>query len=177
MANNYSDRTVYPFIGLFYQVEETSIVIERASSEHLKEIEELERDCFSREAFSRRQIRYLIKSPSVTALVATLKGSVAGYIICVGRRDSSSGRIYTFCVRPEYRRKKIASRLLMELEKECLLKVINRLTLEVGEDNIAAYGFYNKNGFAELYKIPGYYSDGSTALKMEKFIKEAVLQD
>lgn len=170
------------------EVGETSIVFERASLKHLKEIEELERNCFSREAFSLKQIRYLIKSPSAISLVATLKGSVVGYIICVGRRpslapkgrrmgrDSSSGRIYTFCVRPECRRKKIASRLLAELEKECLLKGINRLTLEVGEDNIAAYRFYKKNGFAELYKIPGYYSDGSTALKMEKFIKAAVLQ-
>lgn len=150
---------------------------ERASLRHLSAIEGLEKKYFQGDAFSRRRIRYLLESPNATSFVATLKDEVIGYIIGVSHRGSGTGRIYTFCVREDYRGKNVASRLLMELESALDRKGINYLTLEVKEGNIAAYRFYTKSGFLEVGRLAGYYSDGSTAVKMEKSIGHPIIKD
>jgi [ribosomal protein S18]-alanine N-acetyltransferase len=41
---------------------------------------------------------------------------------------------------------------------------VNRLLLEVREDNAAAISFYARHGFAELGRRARYYRDGTTAL-------------
>lgn len=140
----------------------------KASIEHLSEIEALERDNFYEEAFSRKQIRYLLKSPNSVAIVATADGYLVGYIIGMCRKVSNTCHICTFCLSEDFRHKNIASELLSELEKACVLKGISHLTLEVSEGNVPAQKFYVKSGFIESKRLPGYYGDGSTAIKMEK---------
>ncbi|MFQ5956729.1 MAG: GNAT family N-acetyltransferase [Candidatus Brocadiales bacterium] len=145
-----------------------SIRYKKASPEHISVIEVFERDNFKEEAFSRRQISYHIKSPNSVAIVATSDGNIIGYIIGALRRRYKTCNICTFCLREDYRHRNVASGLLHKLEKECVLKSINRLDLEVKESNIPARKFYKKSGFIESRKLPGYYSDGATAIEMEK---------
>ncbi len=153
----------------------------RASLEDVPQIEEMEEEYFAEEAFGRRQIRYLIQSPNTIALTACSNSKVLGYIMGLGRRGSSVVRIYTFCVRKDYRRKGIGTSLLHRLERECQVWFrpqadkaskggVFSLILEVGESNFAALKFYKDNGFVEFSRIPGYYTDGTTAIRMRKII-------
>lgn len=151
-----------------------TIRYEKASLEHLSGIEALERGYFHEEAFSRGQIRYLLKSPDSIAIIATVDDSLVGYIIGILRGRSRTCNICTICLREDLRHRNIASELLSELEKGCMLKGINRITLEVKEDNIPAQKFYRKSGFVESRKLSGYYSDGSTAIKMEKSLPQLI---
>ena len=162
-----------------------SIRYRRTSFEDVSQIEEMEEAYFSEEAFGRRQIRYLLQSPNAIALTAeeggrfgrahgrspaASNGKVLGYIIGLGRRGSSAVRIYTFCVRRDYRLKGIGTSLLQRLERECQRRGVSSLILEVGEGNSSAQRFYKRNGFMEFYRTPGYYSDGTTAVRMRKAI-------
>lgn len=147
-----------------------TIRYKKASVEHLSGIEVLERDNFCEEAFSRKQIKYLLKSPNSVAIVATADGSLVGYIIGMHRRVSNTCHICTLCLHVDFRHRNIASRLLSELEKACILKGVSHLTLEVREDNLPALRLYKKSGFIESERVAGYYSDGSTAIKMEKHL-------
>ncbi|MFQ5861733.1 MAG: GNAT family N-acetyltransferase [Candidatus Brocadiales bacterium] len=151
-----------------------NIRYEKASPEHLSEIEALEKDHFHEEAFSRRQIGYLLKSPDSVAIVATADGSLVGYIIGTLHRRSRTCNICTFCLQEDFRHRNVASELLSRLEKECVPKGVNRLALEVKEGNISAQKFYSKSGFVESQKLPGYYKDGSTAIKMEKTLTQLI---
>ena len=47
---------------------------------------------------------------------------------------------------------------------------VDRLLLEVREDNAGAVVFYEKHGFVELDRRPGYYRDGATAIVMQRVI-------
>lgn len=162
-----------------------SIRYRRTSLEDVSQIEEMEEAYFLEEAFGRRQIRYLLQSPNAIALTAeeggrfgraygrspaASNGKVLGYIIGLGRRGSSAVRIYTFCVRKDYRLKGIGASLLQRLERECRRRGVSSLILEVGEGNSSALRFYKRNGFVEFYMTPGYYSDGTTAVRMRKVI-------
>ncbi len=158
------------------------------SLEDVSQIEEMEEAYFLEEAFGRRQIRYLLQSPNAIALTAeeggrsgwartpqagspaASNGKVLGYIIGLGRRGSSAVRIYTFCVRKDYRLRGIGTSLLQRFERECQRRGVSNLILEVGEGNSSALGFYKRNGFVEFSSIPGYYTDGTTAVRMRKVI-------
>lgn len=157
----------------------------RTSLEDVSQIEEMEGAYFLEEAFGRRQIRYLLQSPNAIALTAeeggrfgwahgrgpaASNGKVLGYIIGLGRRGSSVVRIYTFCVRRDYRLKGIGTSLLQRLERECQRRGVSSLILEVGEGNSSALRFYKRNGFVEFFRTPGYYSDGTTAVRMRKVV-------
>ena len=166
-----------------------SIRYRSTSLADVSQIEEMEEAYFLEEAFGRRQIRYLLQSPNAIALTAEAgcrsvwahppqagspaasNGKVLGYIIGLGRRGSSAVRIYTFCVRKDYRLKGIGTSLLQRLERECQRRGVSNLVLEVGEDNSSARRFYKRNGFVEFSSIPGYYSsDDTTAVRMRKAI-------
>lgn len=165
-----------------------SVRYRRTSLEDVSQIEEMEGIYFLEEAFGRRQIRYLLQSPNAIALTAeecgrfgrahspqagspaASNGKVLGYIIGLGRKGSSAVRIYTFCVRKDYRLKGIGTSLLQRLERECQRRGVSSLILEVGEGNSSAQRFYKRNGFVEFYRTPGYYSDGTTAVRMRKAI-------
>ena|SRR3990167_3006561 len=147
------------------------------SLEDVSQIEEMEEAYFLEEAFGRRQIRYLLRSPNAIALTAeaggpasSSNGKVLGYIIGLGRRGSSAVRIYTFCVRKDYRLKGIGTSLLQRFERECQRRGVSNLVLEVGEGNSSALRFYKRNGFVEFFRTPGYYSDRTTAVRMRKAI-------
>lgn len=149
-----------------------TIKYEKASLGHIPAMENFERHYFYNEAFSRRQLLYLLRSPNSIAISATADGSLVGYVIGTLRKRYKVCNICTFCIQEDFRRKNIASELLSELEKECVHKDINRLTLEVREDNIPALKFYRKSGFVEFKKLPKYYKNGFTAIRMEKFLEK-----
>ncbi|HHT9119780.1 MAG TPA: GNAT family N-acetyltransferase [Candidatus Hypogeohydataceae bacterium YC41] len=144
----------------------------RASIEDISQIEEMEELYFPTEAFGRRQIRYLLQSPNAVTLVACSDSKVLGYVIGVGRRGSPTVRIYTFCVREDYRQKGIGTSLLQRLEWECQKMGLHHLILEVGDYNLPAIKFYTKNGFVEFSRIPEYYRNGTTAIRMKKTITQ-----
>lgn len=147
----------------------------RATLEDIPQIEELEKENFPKEAFGRRQIKYLLQSPNAIALTAYSNHKVLGYVIGMGRMGSLAVRIYTFCVRKDYRLKGIGTSLLTMLEEECRKRGIRYLTLEVGEYNLIALRFYQKNGFLEYYRVPAYYRDGTTAIRMKKAITKQTM--
>ena len=60
-------------------------------------------------------------------------------------------------VRPENRRKGLASRMLHELETEAITNQNNQLWLDVHAENVPALELYKKFGFKEMTRRKGYY--------------------
>jgi len=137
------------------------IKIETASIRLLDKLYEIEIQCFNQEAFTKRQIGYLLADYNTIGLVAKVDGETAGFIISRVEieNDTLHGHIITINVTPAYRRKGIASKLLQETEAILKGKGITECNLEVREDNLAALRLYQNSGYKKIGRLEKYYAD------------------
>jgi len=135
------------------------IKIETASIRLLDALYEIEEQCFDQEAFTKRQISYLLTDYNAIALVAKADSVVAGFIIAQVEIENNTlfGHIITINVAATNRRKGIATKMLQEIETILKQKSINEVHLEVREDNSAALKLYQKSGYQKIGRLEKYY--------------------
>jgi ribosomal-protein-alanine acetyltransferase len=134
------------------------VKIETATIKLLDTLCRIEEQCFSEEAFTKRQIAYLLTDYNTIALVAKVNSDVAGFIIAQIETDETDfGHIITINVAPSYRRKSIGSKMLCEIEGLLRQRGIKECRLEVREDNSAAIKLYHKLGYQTMGKLERYY--------------------
>lgn len=147
---------------------ETEFVITPALPEHLNGIMEIETLCFAEEAFSRRQMAYLISKAKGAFYVICSKlqhascntPQVVSYISLVSRSNASNLRIYSLAVHPCAREHHLATALLNKSVEYALSHNLRSITLEVHTTNKAALALYTKSGFQIITTKPGYYHNG-----------------
>ena len=124
---------------------------------------EIEKQCFSCEAFSKQQIAYLLADYNAVGLEARVGEELVGFVI--GRIDVNRtmpfGHIITLDVLPAYRRRGIAKQLMRSIEAVFHERGIKECRLEVREDNEAALGLYHKLGYDQIGKMESYYGNGN----------------
>lgn len=135
------------------------IKIETASLKLLDRLFEIEEQCFDQEAFTKRQIAYLLTDYNTIALVAKADNDITGFIIAQEEIDDNIlyGHIITINVALTYRRKGIATKLLKEIEEIFKQKGITECHLEVREDNKAAVKLYQNSGYQKIGRLEKYY--------------------
>lgn len=79
-----------------------------------------------------------------------------------------SARILILGVVKERERQRIGTRLLLAFIRQCMVKNVNTITLEVRVSNAAAIQFYKKFGFYVVNIIPDYYKDGEDGYLMRR---------
>jgi ribosomal protein S18 acetylase RimI-like enzyme len=142
----------------------------RANLLDLFPIEQMEKDCFSAEAFNRHTIKNLLINPKSIIIKAT---TPSGEIIGITKKENNSpaGKIHSLCVLEKYREKGIATHLVQLLEDEFYLQGIKKFKLEVSTSNTIAQRFYKRHGYRRTDAIlPEFYNDGSDAFVMSKYI-------
>lgn len=124
------------------------------TKDHVSQVADLERLCFSA-PWSENAISAEIGNPLSCWLVAVDGQTVAGYVgsqAVMGEAD-----MMNIAVRPDYRKLGIGRNLVKKLIA-CLKDRGNyQLFLEVRVSNEAAIGLYQKMGFIEVGRRPGYY--------------------
>jgi ribosomal-protein-alanine N-acetyltransferase len=133
--------------------------IEDASIKHLDKLFEIEQQCFTNEAFTKRQIAYLLTDYNTISLIAKTNNQITGFIITQieNQQNKTIGHIITINVSPPYRRKGIAQKLLNQTETILKNRKINETHLEVRQDNIAAINLYQKQGYKKIEELKNYY--------------------
>lgn len=145
----------------------TPPVIVRAKLAWLGEIAHLETATFPEgDAFPRRNLRHQLQSPQADFLVFRRHRQLGGYGTVLYRRGSVQARLYNLVVAPCFRGNGDAKALMAALMAAARRRHCTEMVLEVRQDNHPAIAFYRKFGFAEFAQIPGYYHDGTTALRM-----------
>ena len=125
------------------------------TADHLDEVAELERICFST-PWSRNMLAEELDNYLSAFLVALDDNDkVAGYAGLQAVLDE--GYITNVAVRPEYRRQGIASELLEVFRRFGEGNHMAFLTLEVRASNTAARALYQKHGYAEVGCRKNYY--------------------
>ena len=121
---------------------------------HVAPIAALEKLCFS-DPWSENSVASELKNPLSLWLVAmegeTLVGYIGSQTVC-GETD-----MMNVAVHPDFRRRGIAVKLIDSLLRELKNRGSQSLTLEVRASNEGAIALYEKLGFAQVGRRPGYY--------------------
>jgi ribosomal-protein-alanine N-acetyltransferase len=139
-------------------------------SDQLNELVKLNLRCFRNgENYTRQTFKFLFNEPNTLAYKAATNDRMIGYLFAIVQQEGLA-HITTLGVDPEFRRRGIASKLLIHLENRLRAKNINTIALEVRLSNHSARRLYLRHGFAVTQRISNYYSDGEDCLLMIKAI-------
>ncbi|WP_295936010.1 N-acetyltransferase [uncultured Alistipes sp.] len=144
----------------------TGVEIRLATIADLDAITRIEQECFSADAFSRRQLAYMIAHAKGACFVAAADKEIYGYIALLKRTGSANVRIYSIAVASAARGLGIGQALLDRIVEYARTQNARQLSLEVSVDNTAARALYLKNGFVLSSRLPNYYDNGTDGLRM-----------
>lgn len=138
--------------------------------EHIEQIEQLEKQCFS-VPWSRQALTSQLPDDMHIFIAAfDDDGNVLGYVGLMYVLDE--GYISNVAVSPERRRLGIADRLISTLVERANEKNLSFVTLEVRQSNAPAIELYKKNGFSNVGLRKNYYSKPTEdAILMTRFLK------
>ena len=97
--------------------------------------------------------------------VAEDDGYVVGYVLFWIKYENE-GHIISLAVDKDYQRKQAGTKLLLKAINVLSLFKINKILLEVNENNEGAIEFYKKFNFEVDRKVPHYYNNGDGAIVM-----------
>lgn len=119
------------------------MIIKNMEKSDVPFVAEIEKECFSM-PWSEQAFYDELENPYGVTLVAVVEGTVAGFL---NVRDVL-GEIYinNIAVKRNYRRRGIAQKLLLELEK----RAYDFITLEVRESNESAIKLYEKMDYKRV---------------------------
>jgi ribosomal-protein-alanine N-acetyltransferase len=141
--------------GITYMSEKRPVRIVPMNADHLDEVAELERICFST-PWSRNMLAEELENALSAFLVALDdSGRVVGYAGLQVVLDE--GYITNVAVRPECRRQGVAGKLLQVFIDFAQGNRLAFLTLEVRASNYGAIALYGSRGFRSVGRRRNYY--------------------
>lgn len=143
------------------------------NEDYINELVELEKICFE-DPWSLNMFLGDLRSADTCYFgVFNENGSLIGY--CGMWMTVDGGEITNVAVRPDYRRKGIASSLVDNLIKICKVNNLFFINLEVRESNCKAISLYNKLGFEKVGLRKNYYKNPTeNAVLMTKNLDERI---
>lgn len=108
------------------------------------------------EAWNRQQVSDALTTPNTHLLVAPSQTAGEGDGFLLSRAAPGEEELLLLAVRPECRRRGVASRLLEEFKKAAEARGAERLFLEVRVNN-PAQDFYRLHGFQQIGRRRDYY--------------------
>ena len=116
--------------------------------------------------WSKKQWANEFKKEGTKIFGLSLENYVIG--ICVLQFVLDEAHINYFVINQKYRKRGFGSYFMSDLIKKCHKLNVNRLLLEVSQNNLIAENFYNRFDFYTVGTRKNYYKDGSNALLKEK---------
>lgn len=150
-----------------------SISIEKAKVDDLDALYEIEKECFTIEAFSKRQIASLLRRSNSISLLAKINDEVVGFLIALIHKINNEkiAHIITLDVAVKARRKRVGLRMFENLDRILEKNEVKVCYLEVRVDNKAARKFYRKLGYVETEMIRNFYCSGKDGIRMRKILQ------
>jgi ribosomal protein S18 acetylase RimI-like enzyme len=137
-----------------------------------RELLALERRCFARDPWPWMDVLAALTFPDTVRFKAIGRegvngGGPVGFVIGDRRASQRVGWIASIGVDPDYQRRGLGWRLLLACERALNMPCL-RLTLR--PSNQGARALYDRAGYVEIDRLPGYYLDGEDGIVMEKLV-------
>lgn len=120
--------------------------IENLQEEHINEINNI---------WTRKELNDHINKKTSFSRISKHGKKIVGFSISLYSENFMD--VFLIFVAPKFRRRGIAQNFLKDIKKFCKLHLINKIILEVNEDNQAANILYQKFGFKIVGKRKDYY--------------------
>ena len=143
----------------------TGVGIEPASLHDLGALRRLEQVCFPKDAWPLLDLVSVLTFRGVIRLKAVSEKQMIGFIAGDVRRAEGVAWISTVAVLPEFQGRGIGGSLMQACE---VLIPVERVRLCVRPSNEVAIRLYEKLGYTRIGEWTKYYTDGESALVMEK---------
>jgi ribosomal-protein-alanine acetyltransferase len=124
----------------------------------------IEQVSFAGDAYPESLFRLYAADRRTLFLVAQTTDGVAGYIIA--RVDRWGAEIVSLAVHPSARKRGIGRVLLTAAVSRMRRQKAHSIRLMVHSNNTTAALFYRQQGFRPVGRVPDYYEDGGTAIRM-----------
>jgi [ribosomal protein S18]-alanine N-acetyltransferase len=124
----------------------------------------IERASFGGDAYPESLFRLYAADRRSMFLVAETPDGAVGYIII--RVDRWGAEIVSFAVHPSARKRGIGRTLLLAGMRHMAKENARSIRLMVHVNNVSAASFYRRQGFRSIGRVPEYYEDGGTAIRM-----------
>lgn len=151
---------------------EQSIHIEFARLSDAREISRLSRDEIEYGLgwhYTERKIAQIIRNKSKNVIAARFGEDLAGFAIMTYRREQAN--LDLLAVRQDYRRMRVATRLILWLEKVALTAGAFNVFVQLRETNTGAFKLYEKLGFQRLDRLPKFYRGIEDGIVMAKSLR------
>ena len=152
-------------------MDEQEFKIQTAALSDLNHLRELEKICFKDDAWPLIELIAVLALPGLVRLKIDSRDQMVAFIGGDAQRSEGVGWITTVGVRPEYRRHKLATRLIEACEIEMKMPAVR---LSVRRSNLSAQYLYEGLGYKFVDSWSKYYEDGEDALIMEKTLQKSV---
>lgn len=116
--------------------------------------------------WSEEELREFLRAESSLCLVAVRQDRVVGSVLYRSVLDEAE--LLRLAVLRHHRRRGVAGELLQAAEGGLRERGVAHCHLEVRADNLAARSFYERSGWSESGRRPGYYPDGVDAVLMDR---------
>ncbi|MDD2387758.1 MAG: N-acetyltransferase [Bacteroidales bacterium] len=134
------------------------------------EISQLETNNFAMDAFSQRQIKYLITKAKSFFVVAENNNKIVASMVLLNRQNYSNLRLYSIVVDEKFRGHGVARQLMDYAITKAVKLNKKAISLEVRIDNFNAIVFYERYGFIKSSILKSYYEDETDAWRMNLFL-------
>lgn len=124
----------------------------------------LEKACFGRDAWTLPDLVFALLGPGVR-LKAVADDQLVGFVMGEPKPAEKFAWIATLGVHPDYQRRGIATRLLLEVEARLSVPTIK---LTVRQTNAGAIALYRRFGYKDVGRWERYYAGGEAGIVMEK---------
>lgn len=145
--------------------------LRRGVPSDLSALVHLEASSFGGDRVSARSFRRWFDDRGALLLVLESKARpqvLNGYALTLLHWRGRVARLYSLAVEPRLRGQGLGMRLLQASMDEARRRDFEELRLEVSEANRAALALYEKADFQRFARRPGYYADGSDALRLRR---------
>jgi ribosomal protein S18 acetylase RimI-like enzyme len=143
------------------------ITLRRYTAEDFETLYQIDQECYEPAiAYSRRELSTYLRFPGADCVLAEAGRKVVGF--CLTSRQGARGYIITIDVLEKFRRRRVGTALLAEVERRLAAHGVQEIGLETATDNESAIAFWQKHGYRTRGVWKGYYPGGRDAFAMSK---------
>lgn len=146
------------------EIKHSSITIQSADMKDIDFIFNIESKNISTNKISKQDFEHYLASVNHKIYTAKINDEIVGFILL---EITDEINIFTVAVDTQYRNIGLATRLVEEAKTLAKELNINKMSLEVSDNNLRAYLLYEKLGFKIRRVRKNYYADKCNAIEME----------
>ena len=147
----------------------TTYEIRPLTLDQLAEVLRLNIRCFrDGDNYTKHTFEYLLNEPrTLSYRMVTPRDETVGFAF-VMVNENNAAHLTTIGVAPEHRGRKIAKRLLAQIETALKNREVGTIMLEVRIGNESAQNLYRRAGYTVVQRISKYYNNGEDCFLMMK---------